>query len=159
MEGNVIKGKTKASSEIKMHLKIYKIRNDINAIIHAHPVYCTVATVAGIDLSANVLPEVVLTLGEIPVSPYATPTTDEVPASIENLIKTYNAIVLDRHGAVTMGADLITAYNRLEKIEHTAMILVLANQTGKIKILTKKQIDTLNNVVVKLGIKKSITKS
>ena len=113
IEGKLIDGETKPSSEIQMHLTVYRQRQDIHAVVHAHPPYCVAFSIAGISLETPYLPEVVLTLGKIPTAEYATPTTKDVAESVKELIKEYDAIILERHGTVTLGKDIYQAYNYL----------------------------------------------
>ncbi len=141
--GKVISGYRKPSSEYRLHTAIYEARPDVNAVIHAHPPLCTALTVAGISLDQPILPEVVLTLGSIPTAPYATPTTEEVPDSIKQLIPHHDAILLERHGTVTVGECCESAYNKLEKLEHTAQVMLYSLQLGSAKPLSSKQISEL----------------
>lgn len=123
MQGEVISGSGNPSSEIRMHSLIYSRRDDVRAVVHAHPPMLTAFTVAGIPFMTEALPEVYLVFGAVPTAPYATPTTDEVPRSIEPLVDDHQAILLERHGSVTVGASLEDAYLRLEKLEHAAHTL------------------------------------
>ena len=145
MDGKVISpgGKYKPSSEVKMHMEVYRQRGDIHSIVHAHPPYCTSFAVAGISLNKCVLPEAVLTLGAVPIAPYGTPSTCEVPDSIKPFIEKSDAVLLANHGALTMGVDLLTAYHRMETLEHAAFILFLAMQLGNVNVIPKKEIDKL----------------
>ncbi len=154
MNGNVISrsSKYKPSSEIKMHLEVYKERNDVNAVIHAHPPYCTSFAVAGIPLDKCVLPEAIITLGAVPIAPYGTPSTMEIPESIKPYIKNSDAILLANHGALTLGPDLITAYYRMETLEHSAHIIFLATQLGNVNILPEKEVKKLMEVREKMNI-------
>ena len=142
-EGNLISGDLPPSSEIKMHLIAYRLRPDVNAVVHAHPPVAVALTIAGLSLAKCILPEVVLTLGVIPTARYATPSTEEVPESIKDLLPHHDAILLERHGSVTLGRDLLDAYYKLEKIEHTAHITYLARQLGEVSTLTESQIEKL----------------
>jgi L-fuculose-phosphate aldolase len=99
--------------------------------VHAHPPIATACTLAGVSLARCILPEVVLTLVAIPTADYATPSTEEVPASISGLIRDYDALLLERHGAITVGKDVFEAYFRLEKVEHTAAVTLAAHQLGR----------------------------
>ncbi len=146
-DGGILSGRRKPSSELKMHLAAYKLRPEIKAIVHAHPPTCTAFTIAGVSLAKCVLPEVVMTLGVIPTADYATPTTQEVPESIKEYITRYDAVILDRHGAITVSKkDVFDAYYKLEKIEHTAEITLKARQLGNIKTLSDKQVARLVSV-------------
>ncbi len=109
MQGDLLEGPIKPSSEIRMHLHVYRMRPDVSAIVHAHPPMATASTLAGFALDSKVLPEVWLMLGKVPVAPYATPSTDEVPKSIDPYITGSRAILLCRHGALTFGGGLMEA--------------------------------------------------
>lgn len=151
--GKVVNGNMKPSSEIKMHLEVYNKREDVKAVVHAHPVFSTAFAVANIPLAVNILPEIVVTLGSVPVAPYATPSTDEVPNSISDLISETDALLLSNHGVLTVGSSLMEAYYKLEQIEHYAKILFYARQIGNINILNKPDIEKLKQVKENLGIK------
>jgi L-fuculose-phosphate aldolase len=127
MQGNLLEGPMRPSSEIRMHVHVYRMRPDVSAIVHAHPVVATAFTLAGFPFNSKVLPEVWLMLGKVPVAPYATPSTDEVPQSIEPYIAGSRAILLKRHGALTFGGSLMEACMRMEKLEHCAKILFYAS--------------------------------
>ncbi len=131
LQGEVLQGKARPSSEMRMHSLIYARRRDVRAIVHAHPPMLTAFTLASIPFPAEALPEVYLTYGAVPTAAYATPTTDEVPGSIEGLLEDHQAILLERHGSVTMGASLDDAFLKLEKLEHAAHTLFYACVLGK----------------------------
>ncbi|MCL4395082.1 MAG: class II aldolase/adducin family protein [Chloroflexi bacterium] len=116
------------SSEIRIHLECYRQRADVRAVIHAHPPMTIACTLAGISLAKCTLPEVLYDLGTIPTAPYATPASSEGPTAVRELIKKYDAIVLDRHGTVTVGPTLWDAYMRLERVEHSAQVTLAAQQ-------------------------------
>lgn len=118
----------KPSSEIRIHLECYRQRADIGAVIHAHPPYAIACTLAGVSLAKCVLPEVVYDLGTIPTAPYATPASAEGAQAIRELITRYDALMLDRHGSVTVGVDVWEAYLRLERVEHSAQVTLAAQQ-------------------------------
>lgn len=118
----------KPSSEIRIHLECYRQRADIGAVIHAHPPYAIACTLAGVSLAKCVLPEVVYDLGTIPTAPYATPASAEGAQAIRELITHYDALMLDRHGSVTVGVDVWEAYLRLERVEHSAQVTLAAQQ-------------------------------
>jgi L-fuculose-phosphate aldolase len=149
MDGNIIsrKNQYRPSSEFRMHAQVYKERDDVNSVVHAHPPYCTGFAVAGIPLDKCVLPEAILTLGSVPIAPYGTPsTTDEVTNSIKEYIKSSDAILLANHGALTVGVDLITAYHRMETLEHTAQVVFLAMALGNVNKIPKEQVDKLMKI-------------
>lgn len=128
LEGEIIRGNGRPSSELKMHLLIYRRRSDVNAVVHAHPALLTAMTLARQPFVSEALPEVYLTIGPVPTVPYATPSTAEVPAAIEPFIADHQALLLERHGSLTMGRDLMQAYRRTEKLEHAARTLFHAHQ-------------------------------
>ena len=123
------------SSETPMHLEAYRQRPDIRAIIHAHPIFATALTVAGLDFPTDILPEVLLALGEVPVSRYATPSSDDDADAIRPLICEHNAILLRQHGTLTVGADLEEALIHLERVEHVAEVFWRARMLGHVEHL------------------------
>jgi L-fuculose-phosphate aldolase len=131
------------SSEIKLHLECYRQRGDVQAVIHAHPPSAISCTLIGISLAKCILPEVVYDLGTIPTLPYATPTSVEGPERIRELIPRYDALMLERHGSVTVGKNLWDAYMRLERLEHSALIALQANAVQPVTPLTDSQIQKL----------------
>lgn len=131
------------SSEIKLHLECYRQRADIQAVVHAHPPSAISCTLVGISLAKCILPEVVYDLGTIPTLPYATPTSIEGPERIRELIPRYDALMLERHGSVTVGKNLWEAYMRLERLEHSALIALQANAVQPVMPLTDSQIQKL----------------
>lgn len=155
--GKIISGSCNPSSELSMHLAAYHERPDINAIIHAHPPITTGFTVAGEKLAQCVIPEVVLIFGTIPTTEYATPATDEGARVIRKLIKNHDALILDRHGTLTVGQDLLNAYRKLEKVEHCARVTLAARQLGRIKTLSVDEIKKLNAIRKKLGYNDNIS--
>jgi len=122
-QGRVIEGSHRPSSEIRMHLEVYRQRPDVAAVVHAHPPMLTAFTLAGMPFLAEALPEVWLTFGTVPTAPYATPSTAEVPAAIAAFLQDHQAMLLERHGSLTLGRTLDEAYLRLEKLEHAAHVL------------------------------------
>ncbi len=128
--GNKLRGSGTPTSELKMHLACYDERPDIRAVVHAHPPISVAFTIAGISLARCVLPEVVLTLGTIPTVEYETTGTDALAARIGPWIREHDAILMDRHGAVCVGRDLLTAFCNLETMEHTALITKTARDLG-----------------------------
>jgi L-fuculose-phosphate aldolase len=127
MLGSLLEGPLRPSSEIRMHLQVYRMRPDVSAIVHAHPPVATAFTLAGYPFNSKILPEVWMMLGKVSTAPYATPSTDEVPKSIEPYVTDSRAILLKRHGALTFGENLMEACMRMEKIEHCAKILFYAS--------------------------------
>ena len=146
LDGKIISGTSRPSTEFAMHGFIYRKRPDVGAVIHAHPVYATAFAAARIPLDKLVFPEVIVALGKIPLADYATPSTQEVVKTIEPLVKDYDAILLANHGVVTYGASLEEAYNKMEKVEHTAKIAFVVRQLGGAKELTRDEIERLASV-------------
>ena len=128
--GNIIEknGDHKISSEIKLHLKVYEERPDMNAVVHAHPPVSTAFACARKDLKKPVVTEAVLTLGEVPCAPFAVPGTPELAETIVPYVHGHAACLLANHGALTWGKDLIQAYYRLETTEYYANMLVLTGE-------------------------------
>ena len=145
MEGNVIAGnpKYRPSSEVKMHLEVYKQRPDVNAVVHAHPAYATSFAVAGIPLDKCVLPEAIIVIGSVPIAPYGLPSTAEIPDRMRPFIKNSDAILLENHGALTLGSDLLNAYHKMETLEHTANIVWKAMQLGNVNVMPTEERDRL----------------
>ncbi len=150
--GRQISGARAPSSELPMHLFVYERRRDVDAIVHAHPPRATGFAVAGVPLAQCVLPEVILTLGQVPLTDYATPSTPEVPESIDAFIGNYNALLLRNHGVLTLGADIDRAYFRLETVEHFAEITLSARILGGASPLTRDEVRKLLDVREKLGL-------
>lgn len=146
LKGKRIEGKLKPTSELLLHLFVYKKRQDVGAVIHAHPPYGTALAVAGMELPENVLPEVFLSLGKIPLASYGTPSTQELSDSISRLILKHDAILLKNHGILAVGRELEQAYFKLERVEHFAQVFFIANSLGKVDKLTKKQMDKLKKI-------------
>jgi L-fuculose-phosphate aldolase len=144
LEGMVVSGTGHPSSELQMHLLFYRLRPDARSVCHAHPPIATGFAASGRALEEAVLPEVVSVLGKIPLAPYGTPGTWEVCASIESLVPNHDAILLENHGVVTCGADLIAAYHHMETVEHFARVLMTANSLGGPRLLTHAEVQKLN---------------
>lgn len=152
MEGRQVAGSLKISSEVRLHLEIYKIRPDINAVVHAHPPTATGFAVAGIELTQCVLPEVILSLGGIPLASYGTPGGMEVIEPIKPLAKDYDAILMANHGVVTLGKHLMDAHFKMETVEHFARIALVAHQLGMVNTLNPQQVKELIGIRGRYGI-------
>ncbi len=142
-QGKVIQGSTSPSSEYRLHLFIYQHRPDVNAICHAHPPYSTAFALTEIPLPDHILPEVILTIGQVPLIPYGTTGTEDIYRQLGDYLPDHQAFLLARHGAVTLGNHLMEAYYRMETIEHYAHILQIARQLGPIPELTPQQLESL----------------
>ncbi|MEY8351811.1 class II aldolase/adducin family protein [Lachnospiraceae bacterium 54-53] len=153
LSGKVLMGRLKPSSEVKMHLRVYKENPEVQAVTHAHPLVATSFSIAGISLDTAVLTEAVLGLGSIPIAKYATPGTEEVPDSIAPFVNTHNGVLLANHGALTWGKDITQAFHRLESIEYYATILMYTgNIIGRQNVLSCDQVNKLLDIRHKLGI-------
>src|SRR5215210_6672865 len=150
LDGNPLSDK-KASSELAMHLLIYKMRPDIHAVCHAHPAHGTAFAVAGLAIDQPILSEVVLTLGCVPLTGYGTPSTDELTEAMKPFVAHHNALLMANHGAVAYGDDLWQAFDRLETLEHTAKIAILAKALGGANDLPSDAIEKLINIREKAG--------
>ena len=151
MAGNQLEGEMKPSSELKLHLEVYRQRPDVRAVLHAHPPVATAFAVAGIPLDRPVLPEIVITLGTIPIAQYATPSTEELPASVRPYLEKHDAILLENHGALTVGNDLFNALFKMEQIEHFAKISLFARVLGGERELSPGAVEKLLMVRENLG--------
>lgn len=133
----------KPSSEMKMHMRCYRERPDAGAVVHAHPPTATGYAVAGKSMDQYSMIETVIAIGSIPLTPYGTPSTDEVPEAITPYLPNHDVMLLQNHGALTVGADLITAYYRMETLELYAKISLTAHLLGGAREIEKPQIDKL----------------
>jgi len=132
------------TSELKMHLRLYKENKNVGSVVHAHPPIATAFSVAGIELVKPILIENVLMVGPILIAPFAKPGTQEVPESIAPYCKKYKGVLLANHGALTWGKDLTEAYHRLESMEHYAKILMYSTKIlGSNRELDSEQIERL----------------
>jgi L-fuculose-phosphate aldolase len=150
LKGNKISGKYKATSEIYMHLAAYKERPDITAVVHGHPTAAIALTFANIAISECLLPEVIVTLGNIPVVPYETTGTYELASTISPYLREYDAVVLDKHGVVAVGKDVFDAFYKLEKVEHNAQVIHMARQVGRLDPLKPEQVQALLELRAKM---------
>lgn len=138
-----LSGDGKVSSEFFTHLAAYEERSDIKAVVHAHPPKAIGFTLAEVPLTELLLPEVIFAVGTIPTTDYATPASKEGAVVIRDLIRKCDALLLDRHGAITVGNDLLDAYSKMEKIEHAAESILTAKLLGSVRTLTPQQLEQL----------------
>lgn len=150
INGKHLQGRYQASSETAMHLFVYRHRPNIKACIHCHPPYATAFAVAGVSLADDILPEVVLFIGGIPLTDYAPPGTDAVPKSLEPFIENNNAFLLRNHGLLTIGRSLEEAFHRHETAEHYARIVHLARQLGNVDAIPSEDFQRLEKMRRKL---------
>ncbi len=149
--GQVLAGTGRPTSELLLHLEVYRQRPDAAAVIHAHPPVATACSIAGLSLAEPILPEVVLTLGAIPTAPYATTGTPAMAAAVRDLVSVYDAILLEQHGALTIGRDLWDAYYKMEKVEHAAWTVWLAKQLGGARFLPPAEVAKLTTLGIRKG--------
>lgn len=154
MNGEVLasSGKYKPSSELKMHLRVYKERPDVKSVVHAHPPYATSYAIAGIPLTKPIMPEAVIALGSVPIAEYGTPSTDEIPDAISKYLQKYDALLLENHGALTYGVDLFNAYYKMESLDFYAKLSFISTLLGGAKELNNSQVERLYEIRKKLGV-------
>lgn len=140
LDGRKVAGGRDPSSELLMHLAVYRNRPEIAAVVHAHPPTATGFAVAGIALDRAVLAEVVTTLGSIPIADYGTPSTQELADAVQEHVKAHDGLLLANHGALTLAGDLFAAYYKMETIEHFARISLVARQLGRERLLSREEV-------------------
>jgi L-fuculose-phosphate aldolase len=150
LEGKPLTDK-RASSELAMHLLIYREREEVRAVCHAHPPQASAFAVAGLAIDQPILSEVILTLGCVPLAEYGTPSTDELTEAMRPLVRHHNALLMANHGAVAYGENLWQAFDRLETLEHTAKIAILARILGGARNLPPDSIEKLIDIREKAG--------
>lgn len=151
-EGNKLEGRLERTSEIAMHVTIYKIRDDVQSVVHAHPPVATGFATAGLSLNKALLPEVVIGLGCVPLADYGLPGTPALTEPMLPLIPKYDAILLANHGAVSYGRDVFQAYFRMETVEHFARINFVAEMLGGAKVLPKLEVEKLFTSRTRYGV-------
>jgi L-fuculose-phosphate aldolase len=153
LDGTKLQGDRDPSSEMLMHLEVYRQRPDVQAVVHAHPPTATGFAVAGIPLNRAVLAEVLTTLGSIPIAEYATPSTRELPEAVRKYIKAHDGMLLANHGALTVGVDVYAAYYKMETIEHFAHISLVARLLGRENLISRDEVERLQGLRDTYGIK------
>lgn len=153
LDGNTLQtdGVHKPSSEVKMHLRVYNRRPDVNAVVHAHPMYATSHAIVGIPLTKQIMPESTIALGEVPIARYGLPSTTEIPDSVEPFLDTHDAVLLENHGALAWGADLTTAYFKMEGLEFYAQLSFLTQLLGGAKELPPTEVQRLIELRKNMG--------
>ena len=149
-DGKKLEGKLNPSSEIKMHMRVYRERPDVTAVVHAHPPVATAFTVADIDLDQYILPEAVLTIGDVPTCDYGTPSTMEIPDSLDPYIQNHDAFLLRNHGALTVGCNLTKAFFVMEEVEFNAVICKHAMDLGAVHEISNDQLKKLMDLRKKM---------
>lgn len=156
MQGNKIEGRKERTSEIMMHLTIYGLRPDVKAVVHTHPPVSTGFAAAGRELNQALLPEVVITLGCIPLAAYGLPGTPALTEPLLPLIPKYDAIMLANHGAVCYGDDVWKAFFKMETVEHFARITLVAHLLGGAQVLPRSEVDKLLDSRTRYGVKAKV---
>lgn len=146
LEGKRISGTMEPSSEIKLHIIIYKRRKDVRAVVHAHPPFATGFSAANVPLDRPVLPEVILVLGRIPLVEYGTPSTWELPRALEPHLAGHDAFLLANHGALTIGNSLAQAAHRMETLELFAKVILIARMLGGEKLLSSEDLEKITRL-------------
>ena len=153
--GNVIQANDgfKPSSEIKMHMRVYKERPDVNSVVHAHPMYATSFAIAGIPLTEPIMPEAIIALGCVPIAEYGTPSTEEIPDAVSKYLPYFDAVLLENHGALAFSDSLLNAYHKMESVEFYAQLLYQAKMLGGAKPLSDSQVQRLYEIRRQFGLK------
>jgi L-fuculose-phosphate aldolase len=145
LQGRQLDGYRKMTSEVSMHLAVYRHRDDVTAVIHSHPPIATAFACVGRGLDEILCQEAVMTLGEVPLATYATTGTEEVTASLVPFIPDHDAILMANHGAVSYGSTLLQAFQKMEIVEHLAQITLVAHQLGAPRVLKHEQVKQLRD--------------
>jgi len=154
--GRRIEGRGHPSTETGMHLRIYELREDVHAVVHAHPPVATGFAAAGVEMNECVLPEVIVGLGRVPIARYGTPGTDELSRSLDPLVADHDAFLLENHGVVTVGEDVASAHHRMENVEHAARILLVARLLGGARPLAPEQVAELVGSRGRYGVRQGL---
>lgn len=139
------------SSEIKMHMRVYKERPDVKSVVHAHPMYATGFAIAGIPLTAQIMPEAIIALGCVPIAEYGCPSTEEIPDAVSKYLQHYDAVLLANHGALAFSDSLLAAYHKMESVEFYAQLLFISTMLGGPKELSDAQVQQLYEIRRKFG--------
>jgi L-fuculose-phosphate aldolase len=143
LDGRPLAGQARPSTELRMHLRIYRLRDDVRAVVHAHPPTATGFAIAGEALDECVIPEVITTLGRVPIVPYATPSTEELPDRLAPYVASHDALLLANHGVVAYAGRLSRAIDLMESIEQAARSLLTARLLGRVQRLSREEVDRL----------------
>jgi len=147
--GRKISGEKEPSSEVRVHLAAYRVRSDIHAVVHAHPPAALALSLVGEEMDPPVVPESVLILGPVGTAAYRTPGSEELAGVLGELLRCHDAVIMERHGALTLGKTLDDAYNRMEALEHTAKTLWMARTIAPVKGLPSSELRRLDELVAK----------
>ena len=152
-QGNVIQANKgfRPSSEIKMHMRVYKERPDVRSVVHAHPLYATSYAIAGVALTQPIMPEAIITLGCVPIAKYGTPSTEEIPDAVAEHLQHFDAVLLENHGALTYSDSLLAAYHKMESVEFYARLLYQSTMLGGPQELSQAQVERLYEIRRQFG--------
>ena len=145
-DGAVVRGSRRPSTEVRMHLRVYAEDPAVGAVVHAHPIHATAFAIKGEPLLGLMMPESVVAMPEVPLAPYATPSTHEVPDSVAPFVGTHTACLLEHHGALTWGPDLMTAYLAMERLEYTAQLTTIVRAIGGERALSTDRIAEVRRI-------------
>src|SRR5262245_61870400 len=158
MQGRVLDDGPRCSTEIGIHLVSFRERPDVRAVVHTHPPHAVALSIAEVDMQLPIIPEVIVTIGGTPTTPYATPGTEELPESIRDVVRCSDTLIMKNHGAVTLGANLMDAFKKRDMVEHTARILWLAHALkGSVAPLPPEAVRKLLETRRMLGIRSTNT--
>ena len=156
LDGNIVEpapsGQHKPTSEVKMHLRMYKVNEKIGGAVHAHPLHGTAFAIKGEALNKQMMPETAIAMPEIPLAPYGTPSTEAVPDSVEPFAFTHKVALLEQHGAFSWGADVWDAYFQMERLEYTAQLTFLARMLNGERELPEDEIKKLVGMRAQYGL-------
>ncbi|MBV8846798.1 MAG: class II aldolase/adducin family protein [Bryobacterales bacterium] len=153
LEGCILAGPRKPSTELTMHLTVYRMREDVRSVVHAHPPFATGFAVAGRELNIGILPEVIVRLGSVPLARYGTPGTPELSEGMMPYVPSYDALLLANHGAVAWGEDPLQAFFRMDTVEHYARVALVAHLLGGARALPRAEIAKLFAARERYGVK------
>jgi L-fuculose-phosphate aldolase len=145
-DGAMVRGELRASTEVLMHLRVYAEDPSVQAVVHAHPLHATAFAIKGEPLVGLMMPESVVALPEVPVAPYAAPSTRQVPDSIAPFVRSHKACLLEHHGALTWGSDLMTAYLTMERLEYTAQLTTILRTLGGERTLSDERVAEVRRI-------------
>jgi len=146
LDGKVIEGNLKPTSETPIHAEIYKVRKDVNAVVHAHPPFCTGFACARVPLDSPIFPEIIAMVGEVATVEYVTPGTKKLAMKVAEAAKKYDAILMENHGTITLGASLEQAYQRTEVLESYAKVLLVSTLLGGPKPLPREEVQKIRKL-------------
>lgn len=146
MDGRLVEGRLRPTSETPMHAEIYRVRGDVNAVVHAHPPYCTGFACTRLPLGSPILPEAIVVLGEVALVEYATPGTRELALKVAEAAEAHDALILANHGTITLGSSLEEAYLRTEVLEEYARVLFISTLLGGPKPLSAGDVERIREL-------------